>query len=37
VLGPGEYRFGDFLRTGLLLQLIALLVTLLLVPLVFPF
>lgn len=37
VLGPGAYRFGDFLKTGLLLQSIVLLITLLLVPLLFPF
>jgi di/tricarboxylate transporter len=37
VLGPGAYRFGDFLRAGLLLQLVALLITLLLVPRIFPF
>jgi di/tricarboxylate transporter len=37
VLGPGEYRFGDFVRTGLLLQSVIFLVTLALVPLLFPF
>lgn len=37
VLGPGAYRFGDFLKTGLLLQALVLLITLLLVPLLFPF
>jgi di/tricarboxylate transporter len=37
VLGPGAYRFGDFIRTGVLLQLLAFLLTLLLVPLLFPF
>jgi di/tricarboxylate transporter len=37
VLGPGAYRFGDFIRTGIVLQLLAFLITLLLVPLLFPF
>lgn len=37
VLGPGDYRFGDFLRVGLPLQLLLGLITLLLVPLLFPF
>ena len=35
ILGPGNYRFGDFLRVGVPLQLLALVVTLLLVPLIF--
>jgi di/tricarboxylate transporter len=37
VLGPGAYRFGDFFRVGALLQLVVLLLTLVLVPLLFPF
>jgi di/tricarboxylate transporter len=37
VLGPGAYRFGDFMKTGLILQFLAFIVTLLLVPLLFPF
>ena len=37
VLGPGQYRFGDFLRVGVVLQLLVLIATLLLVPLLFPF
>jgi di/tricarboxylate transporter len=37
VLGPGAYRFGDFLRVGLLVQALLLLLTLLLVPVLFPF
>lgn len=37
VLGPGEYRFADFIRTGTLLQAVIFVVTLLLVPLLFPF
>ncbi|MEE4360555.1 MAG: SLC13 family permease [Pseudomonadales bacterium] len=36
VFGPGGYRFADFLRTGLLMNLIAGVVTLLAVPLFFP-
>ena len=37
VLGPGQYRFGDFLRIGVVLQLLVLVATMLLVPLLFPF
>jgi di/tricarboxylate transporter len=37
VLGPGEYRFADFLRAGILLQVVIFVVTLMLVPLLFPF
>ncbi len=37
VLGPGQYRFGDFLRVGVVLQALVLIATLLLVPLLFPF
>ncbi len=37
VLGPGGYRFTDFFKVGLLLQIIVLVLTLLLVPLLFPF
>lgn len=37
VIGPGEYTFGDFARVGLLVQGVALLATILLVPLLFPF
>lgn len=37
VLGPGGYRFGDFFKVGVLLQGIILVVTLLVVPLLFPF
>ncbi len=36
ILGPGNYRFGDFLRVGVPLQLVALIITVMLVPLVFP-
>jgi di/tricarboxylate transporter len=37
VLGPGDYRFADFARVGLPLQLLFGIVTLLVVPLLFPF
>jgi di/tricarboxylate transporter len=37
VLGPGGYRFGDFFRIGALLQVVVLVGTLLVVPLLFPF
>jgi len=37
VLGPGGYRFADFFRTGLLIQLVLLAVMLALIPLLFPF
>ncbi len=36
VLGPGQYRFGDFLRVGLALQGLVLIATVVLVPLLFP-
>jgi di/tricarboxylate transporter len=37
VLGPGGYRFGDFLKVGVLVQVAMLIMTILLVPLLFPF
>jgi di/tricarboxylate transporter len=37
VYGPGGYRFADFLRFGLPLNLIVAVITISLVPLVFPF
>lgn len=37
VLGPGGYRFGDFFKIGVSLQLLLLVATLLVVPLLFPF
>lgn len=37
VLGPGGYRFGDFFKIGILLQVIILAVTVVLVPALFPF
>lgn len=36
VLGPGGYRFSDFFRIGALLQVVILVATLLVVPLLFP-
>jgi len=36
VLGPGGYRFNDFIKVGLPLQVLAMVVTLLAVPLLFP-
>jgi di/tricarboxylate transporter len=37
VLGPGQYRFGDFLKIGVALQVLVLIATVVLVPLLFPF
>ncbi|HMO56967.1 MAG TPA: SLC13 family permease, partial [Roseiflexaceae bacterium] len=37
VLGPGGYRFGDFIRVGIPLQILLLLVSVLILPLLFPF
>ncbi len=37
VYGPGGYRFGDFVRIGLPLDLLLMIVTVLVTPLVFPF
>jgi len=37
VLGPGGYRFGDFFKVGMALQTIILVITVLLVPVLFPF
>jgi len=37
VLGPGRYRFTDFLKVGVPLQLVALALCLALLPLLFPF
>lgn len=37
VLGPGNYRFGDFARVGLPLQLVCGVLTVLVVPVLFPF
>ena len=37
VLGPGQYRFFDFIRNGVPFTLIVLATTILLVPILFPF
>jgi di/tricarboxylate transporter len=37
ILGPGGYRFGDFWRLGLGLELVVIVVALLVTPLVWPF
>ncbi|TVP55873.1 MAG: SLC13 family permease [Gemmatimonadales bacterium] len=37
VLGPGGYRFGDFFKVGVALQALVLVVTVVLVPVLFPF
>jgi len=37
VLVPGNYRFIDFVKVGLPLQLMSMLITLLVTPLIFPF
>jgi di/tricarboxylate transporter len=37
VYGPGRYRFGDYLRIGLPLDLLVMVVTVALTPFVFPF
>jgi di/tricarboxylate transporter len=37
VLGPGGYRFGDFFKIGVTLQVLLLLATMVIVPLLFPF
>ena len=36
VLGPGGYRFNDFVKVGVPLQVLAMIVTLLMVPVLFP-
>jgi len=36
ILGPGGYRFNDFLKVGLPLIVLSMLVTLLIVPVIFP-
>jgi di/tricarboxylate transporter len=37
VLGPGGYRFMDFVKVGLPLLIVTLVLTMLVVPLFFPF
>lgn len=36
VLGPGQYRFSDFVRIGVPFTLIVMLASVLLVPILFP-
>ncbi len=36
ILGPGGYKFMDFVKVGVPLQILAMIVTLLLVPVIFP-
>lgn len=36
VLGPGRYRFGDFLKIGVPFTILVLIITVLLVPWLFP-
>ena len=37
VYGPGGYRFSDFIRLGVPLDLVCMIITLIVTPLVFPF
>jgi di/tricarboxylate transporter len=37
VFGPGGYKFTDFMRTGLILQVTCAIISCTLIPLVFPF
>ena len=37
VLGPGGYKFNDFAKLGVPLQLLVMALTLLAVPILFPF
>jgi di/tricarboxylate transporter len=37
VYGPGGYRFSDFARIGIPLDLLAMAITVLLAPVVYPF
>ena len=37
VYGPGGYRFADFMRIGMVMNVIMLLATLFITPIVFPF
>ena len=36
VLGPGQYRFGDFVRVGVPFTLLVMIVSVVLVPIIFP-
>ena len=37
VVGPGQYSFGDFVKVGVPFSIVVAIVSVLLVPLVFPF
>jgi di/tricarboxylate transporter len=37
IMGPGGYRFGDFWRVGLGLELVVIAVSLVVIPIVWPF
>jgi di/tricarboxylate transporter len=37
VMGPGGYKLNDFMKIGLPLVLLVMLVTLLILPLIYPF
>lgn len=37
ILNPGQYRFADFAKVGIPLQILALIITLILTPILFPF
>ena len=37
VLGPGGYKFGDFLKVGVPMVVLVMIVTMLSVPILFPF
>jgi di/tricarboxylate transporter len=37
VLGPGNYRFSDFIKVGVPMQVVAMVVALLAIPVIFPF
>ena len=37
VVGPGGYAFGDFVRVGVPFTVVVLIVSVILVPLLFPF
>ena len=37
IMGPGGYRFGDFWRVGLGLEVVVIAVSLLVIPIVWPF
>jgi solute carrier family 13 (sodium-dependent dicarboxylate transporter), member 2/3/5 len=37
IMGPGSYRYGDYLRVGLPLTLVVFVTSMLLLPIVWPF